>query len=90
MSVADQLGLDGADAAAFVVARTWWMSAKNDDATLGVVDDLADLPSWTRQASRDESNVVLVVPTYRPGVRTWPCSAMSAVVTARQKPGTSA
>ena len=59
MSVAHQLGLDDLAAPLLTAARAAWMRWCEDDADLAVVEDLLDLPAWTRQAAAGERDGVL-------------------------------
>ncbi|MFT4011783.1 MAG: hypothetical protein QM655_17260 [Nocardioidaceae bacterium] len=56
MSIAEQLGL-GEDSPLLAQANLWWAEKAGNFA---VVQDLTDLPAWTRQASRAECDDVLV------------------------------
>ena len=51
MSVANCLGLDDIDGPAMVAASVAWQRWCHQDPKLAVVDDLLDLPDWTRHAS---------------------------------------
>jgi hypothetical protein len=59
MSVADYLGLDDVESPLMIEARVSWKRWCADDPDLAVVDDLAELRSWTRSASREEKDCVL-------------------------------
>ena len=59
MSVAHQLGLDDPEAPPLTAARAAWMRSCVDDADLAVVEDLLDLPAWTRQAAARERDGVM-------------------------------
>lgn len=51
MSVAKCLGLDDGDGPAMAAAAVAWRRWCHQDPDLAVVDDLLDLPDWTRRAS---------------------------------------
>lgn len=59
MSVAKCLGLDGVDAPAMVAAAVAWQRWCHQDLELAVVDDLLDLPGWTRRATIAAKDVLL-------------------------------
>ena len=59
MSVADYLGLDDLESPLMIEARASWRRWCADDPDLAVVEDLADLPDWSRQAQREDKDQVL-------------------------------
>lgn len=59
MSVADHLGLDDLESPMVIEARAAWRRWCAADPDLAVVEDLADLPAWSRQASREGKDRVL-------------------------------
>lgn len=59
MSVADKFGLDDPDSPLLVEAAEEWRRWCALDPELAVVEELRDLRSWTRQASREEKDRVL-------------------------------
>lgn len=59
MSVADQFGLDDPASPLLAEAREGWERWCAVDPSLAVVDDLADLREWTRQADIAEKGAVL-------------------------------
>jgi hypothetical protein len=60
MSVAKCLGLDDIDGPAMVAARVAWQRWCHQDPELAVVDDLLELPDWTRRASTATKDGLLV------------------------------
>lgn len=60
MSVAKCLGLDEIDGPAMVAAGVAWQRWCHQDPELAVVDDLLDLPDWTRRASTATKDGLLV------------------------------
>lgn len=58
MSVADQFGLDDPESPLLTQARTAWARWCKTFIDLAVVDDLAELRGWTRQASASERDIV--------------------------------
>lgn len=59
MSVADQFGLDNLESPLLTQARAAWTRWCVDDPDLAVVEDLVDVPAWTRQATAPERDRVL-------------------------------
>lgn len=64
MSVADLTGLT-TDSPLFAQARRWWAEEAGD---LAPVDDLIDLPAWTRSAPRADCDAVLAQLAERAGL----------------------
>lgn len=60
MSVAKCLGLDDVDGPAMAAAAVAWQRWCHQDPELAVVDDLPDLPGWTRRAPIVTKDVLLV------------------------------
>lgn len=60
MSVAKCLGIDDIDGPAMVAASAAWQRWCHQDPELAVVDDLLDLPDWTRGASTATKDGLLV------------------------------
>jgi hypothetical protein len=61
MSVATQLGLSDPTQELLALAREAWPQWQAAYPTLGVVEDLLDLPAWIRAAEREEADDVLHV-----------------------------
>jgi hypothetical protein len=60
MSVADYLGLDDLESPLMIEARASWRRwCADDDPDLAVVEDLADLPAWSRRAPWEVKDRVL-------------------------------
>jgi hypothetical protein len=59
MSVADYLRLDDLESPLMIEARASWQHWCAEGPDLAVVEDLADLPAWSRQASREDKDRVL-------------------------------
>lgn len=59
MSVVKCLGLDEVDGPAMVAAAVAWQRWCQQDPELAVVDDLLDLPRWTRRATTATKDVLL-------------------------------
>jgi hypothetical protein len=59
MSVARCLGLDEADGPAMTAAALAWQRWCHQDPELAVVDDLLDLPRWTRRATTATKDALL-------------------------------
>ncbi|MGH3327927.1 MAG: hypothetical protein ACRDPT_09090 [Streptomycetales bacterium] len=59
MSVAKSLGLDDVDGPVMVAAAVAWQRWCHQDPDLAVVDDLLDLPDWTRRASTGTKDALL-------------------------------
>jgi hypothetical protein len=59
MSVADYFGLDDAESPLMTEARAEWTRWCAEDPDLAVVDDLAHLRAWTRQAEREDKDQIL-------------------------------
>lgn len=59
MSVAKCLGVDDLDAPNMQEVRAEWPRWQNDEPALGVVDDIAALPRWMKQAAPAERDAVL-------------------------------
>jgi hypothetical protein len=59
MSVAKCLGLDEADGPAMAAATVAWQRWCHQDPELAVVDDLLELPGWTRRATTAAKDVLL-------------------------------
>lgn len=59
MDLARRLGVGDLESPLLASARSAWRRWCLDDPVLAVVDDLADLPGWTRQASREAKNDLL-------------------------------
>lgn len=59
MSVAKCLGLDEVDGPAMVAAGVAWPRWCHQDPELAVVDDLLDLPRWTRRATTASKDALL-------------------------------
>lgn len=59
MSVATCLGLDDVDGPAIAAAAVAWQRWCHLDPELAVVDDLVDLPAWTRRASPATKDALL-------------------------------
>ncbi len=59
MSVAKMLGVDDVEGPAMTLARSRWMQWTTMEPELAVVDDLADLSSWTRSADYEDTDLVL-------------------------------
>lgn len=59
MSVAKCLGLDDVDAPTMVAAALAWQRWCHQDPELAVVDDLVDVPSWTRRATTTTKDALL-------------------------------
>ena len=60
MSVARCLGVDDLDSPLMSAAREAWAEWVAADPGLSVVDELADLPAWTKRATTSECDLVLV------------------------------
>src|SRR5919198_6290779 len=59
MSVAKCLGLDEVDGPAMVAASVAWQRWCHQDPELAVVDDLLDLPGWTRRVTTATKDALL-------------------------------
>lgn len=59
MSVAMMLGVDDSEAPAMVAARNGWKEWTATETSLGVVEDLLDLPEWTVRAEHESKDAVL-------------------------------
>ena len=59
MSVATMLGVDNVDAPTMMEARRSWQDWTAQEPALAVVDDLLDLPNWTRTAGREPKDAAM-------------------------------
>ena len=59
MSVAKCLGVDDLDGPLMSATRAAWSAWVDADPGLGVVDELADLPAWTKRAAMSDRDLIL-------------------------------
>src|SRR5699024_5067894 len=59
MSVAAILGVDTVDRPMIMEARRKWAQWAVDEPALAPINDMLDLPGWTRSASRDAADAAL-------------------------------